>query len=209
MAPGPLHLCITRDAGKTCRPALDDVLALPGDKSPFDTAHYLETARIVHPTADQTLLWLQVASVHGGNGDQRVGRMALAYDPAHARFVPVYRKATSRNNNQDVRFITKGPLQGAIIAAEPTTDAPFAFWITVNRLARKGRYAPVLRYRSGTRYGDGNPLAVIDSEMPEILRRMQLWRPGSALPLPDHACPKPRLVARVLWCTDPPAAAPR
>ncbi|MDZ7282225.1 hypothetical protein N4G62_09315 [Sphingomonas sanguinis] len=206
-APGKLHLCLTRDGGKTCRPALDDLLTSPGQPNPFDEAHYLEVAKIVRPGADRALLWVQVASVHGGNGDQRVGRMALSYDRKAERFVPVFRQQTSRNNNQEVRFVEKGPLRGAIVSAVPTTDAPFGFWITVNRMNASGRYAPVLRYRSGTRYGDGNPLAAIDSEMPETLRRLKLWQPGRPLPLPDSACPKPRLIAHVLWCIDPSAKA--
>ena len=208
-APGKLHLCLTRDSGKTCRPALDDLLAGSDQPDAFDEAHYLETARIVRPSADRALLWVQVASVHAGNGDQRVGRMALSYDRTGDRFVPVFRQQTSRNNNQEVRFVETGPLRGAIISAVPTSDAPFGFWITVNRMNAGGRYAPVLRYRSGTRYGDGNPSAVIDSEMPETLRRLKLWHPGQALPLPDRACPRPRLIAQVLWCADPPAKAPR
>ncbi len=45
--------------------------------------------------------------------------------------------------------------------------------------------ARVLRYSGNTRYGkDGNPLAVIDSEMPETLRRLGLWKTGDALPVP-------------------------
>ncbi|HIV78570.1 MAG TPA: hypothetical protein H9899_13700 [Candidatus Sphingomonas excrementigallinarum] len=208
-APGKLHLCLTRDGGRTCRPALDDLLANPSQPGSFDESHYLESARIVRPSADRALLWVQVASVHAGNGDQRVGRMALSYDRAGGRFLPVFRQQTSRNNNQEVRFIEKGALRGAIVSAVPTSDAPFGFWITVNRMNASGRYTPVLRYRSGTRYGDGNPLAVIDSEMPETLRRLKLWQPGRPLPLPDRACPKPRLVGQVLWCTDPPAKAVR
>ncbi len=202
-APGALHLCITRDGGRTCRPALDTMLVTGDGKNVFDTVHYLEFARVIRPAPDRPLLWVQVASLHAGNGDQIVGRMALAYDRAGQRFVPVYAKRTGRNNNQDVRFIEKGALRGAIISAEPTTDAPFAFWITVNRIGRDGRYAPILRYRSATRYGDGNPLAVIDSDMPETLRRLNLWRPADPLPLPDGPCPQPRLIARVLWCTPP------
>ncbi|WP_343528388.1 hypothetical protein [Sphingomonas sp.] len=205
-APGALHLCITRDGGKTCRPALDDLLARGGGHDVFDTAHYLQVVRIIHPARDRPLLWVQVASLYSGNGDQVVGRTALAYDKAGDRFTAVYAKRTGHNNNQEVRYLDKGPLHGAIISAEPTSDAPFGFWITVDRLARDGRYAPVLRYRSGTHYGDGNPLAVIDSEMPEILRRLKLWRSGAPLPLPDGPCPKPHLVHGVLWCK-PPAGA--
>lgn len=36
-APGPLHLCITRDGGKSCRPALDAMLVALCEKSVFDT----------------------------------------------------------------------------------------------------------------------------------------------------------------------------
>lgn len=57
----------------------------------------------------------------------------------------------------------------------------------------------MLRYRSVTRYGDGNALAVIDSDMPALQRRLGLWRPGQPLPVPDR-CPAPRLVRGELWC---------
>ena len=138
--------------------------------------------------------------MYGVNGDQRVGRVMLRYDRASGRFVRVFQLVTGHNNNQDVRYIDKGPLRGAIVSAEPTPNAPFAFWITVRRMGADGRYAPVLRYHSRTRYGDGNALPVIDSEMPEIQRRLKLWQPGQPLPLPDRACARPHLVGRVLWC---------
>ena len=202
-APGQLHLCITSDGGRNCRPALDDLLHRTGTSSAFDTIHYLEAARIVRAAPDRPLLWVQVASLHGGNGDQLVGRAALRYDRASQHFVAVYRRVTGRNNNQDVRFITAGKLRGAIVSAEPTRDAPFGFWITVDRPGPGGRYTPVLRYRSVTRYGDGNDLPVIDSDMPEMLRRLKLWRAGEAIPLPDQPCPRPHLINKALWCTPP------
>ncbi len=199
-APGPLHLCLTRDGGKTCRPSLDDMVASPGDKGVFFQPHFLLAARIIHPRPDRPLLWVEAASMYGVNGDQRVGRVALSYDRARESFVRVFQLMTGHNNNQEVRYIAKGPLQGAIVSAEPTGNAPFGFWMTVYRLGSAGRYAPVLRYRSGTRYGDGNSLAVIDSEMPEIQRRLNLWRPGQPIPLPERACARPHLVRRILWC---------
>jgi hypothetical protein len=126
--------------------------------------------------------------------------MVLAYDQKQERFTSVYEKRTNKNNDQEVRYITDGPLTGAIISAEPTSDAPFGFWITINRLGPADGYRQVLRYRSATRYGDGNPLAVIDSEMPEILKRLGLWRPGTKLPHPPGECAKPRLIRQELWC---------
>jgi hypothetical protein len=58
----------------------------------------------------------------------------------------------------------------------------------------------VLRYRSATHYGDGNRLAVIDSEMPNIQKKLGLWKPGQKLPLPQAGCQRPRLVRTELWC---------
>ena len=54
--------------------------------------------------------------------------------------------------------------------------------------------------RSATHYSDNNPLAVIDSEMPNIEQRLGYWKSGVALPLPSGACPRPRLIRMELWC---------
>ena len=126
--------------------------------------------------------------------------MVLAYDQVQESFTPVYEKRVNKNNNQEIRYIDDGPLIGAIISTEPTGDAPFGFWITVDRLGPTGGYEQVLRYRSATRYDDGNPLAVIDSEMPGILPRLGVWHPGMKLPLPAGKCAKPRLIGQELWC---------
>jgi len=61
----------------------------------------------------------------------------------------------------------------------------------------------VLRFVSATRYGDGNPLAVIDAEMPNIQQRLGLWKPGQPLPTPtarDKPCTRPTLKRSALWC---------
>jgi hypothetical protein len=157
-------------------------------------------ARIVHPSAGQALLFVQVASLHSADGDQRVATQAFAYDRARDGFRPVYAYRTGWNNNQEVRYIASGPLKGAIISAEPTGGAPYGYWISVNRLAPGAVYRLVLKYRSATRYADGNSLAAIDSEMPTIEQRLGLWRPGLPLPLPAGPCPRPNLRHGALWC---------
>ena len=157
-------------------------------------------ARIVHARGNRPLLFIQVASQHSLDSDQRVGTVVLAYDQEHEIFTFVYEKRTNKNNDQEIRYIADGPLTGAIISVEPTEDAPFGFWITVNRLGPTDGYRQVLRYRSVTRYGDGNPLAVIDSDMPGILKRLGLRHPGTKLPLPPGECAKPRLIGEELWC---------
>lgn len=75
--------------------------------------------------------------------------------------------------------------------ASPTAIAP--------ALTLAQTYRQIQRYRSATLYGDGNGLGVIDSEMPNIRRRLGVWRPGMTLPLPPH-CPRLHLVRTALWC---------
>ena len=91
---------------------------------------------------------------------------------------------TGRNNNQATRFVESGPLQGDVIVDNPTENAPYTYWIEVYRAEDSGQYDRILRYRGLTHYGDGNPLAVADSEMPEILHRLGLWQTGDPLPVP-------------------------
>ena len=200
-APGLIRLCISADEGRSCKPNLDGLLLPSTGTDHFSDVHYLDNARIVRPRDDEALLLVRVSSLHGANGDQRTATAALAYDREQDGFTPVYEKQTGRNNNQEIRYIVGGPLQGAIISAEPTSDAPFAFWITISKREPGRRYEQVLRFRSATAYGDGNPLAVIDSEMPNIQKRLGLWRPGRPLPLPAKGCPKPRLVKMEMWCS--------
>jgi hypothetical protein len=198
--PGPVTLCLSKDGGHSCDPATATALVVDGKPDLYSEPHELRAVRIVHPRASRPLLLVQVGSLRSGDGDRRIGTQLFAYDRRADAFHPVYAHSTSHNNNQEVRYIDAGPLTGAIVAAEPTTDAPFGFWITIDRSDATGTYAQALRYRSATRYGDGNTLAVIDSEMPSIARRLGLWHAGQPLPLPASPCPRPHLVRAELWC---------
>ena len=202
--PGVITLCVSRDGANSCQPDLTAPLGSGrGDHDYYSDAHFVDKIQIVHPQGASAapLLIMEVSSARGGNGDQRVGIQALHYDPGQDRFVSVYKYQVARNTNDEIRYIPAGSLRGAIVSAEPTGDAPFGFWITVNQSSPGSRYRPVLRFRSATHYGDGNPLAVIDSEMPNIQRRLGLWRPGQPLPLPAKGCRKPHLVRMELWCS--------
>lgn len=200
-APGVIRLCVSPDDGRTCRPSFDKLLASDDKDDLFSQPHFLNDARIVHSRPDLPLLLIHAASLHSGDGDQRVATTALIYDDASDAFIPAYEKQTRRNNNQEIRYLETGPLRGAIISAEPTENAPFGFWITVSRIGPGNRYRQVLRYRSTTIYDDGNSLAVIDSEMPNLQQRLGLWHPGSKLPMPAGPCPRPHLIKQELWCS--------
>lgn len=143
---------------------------------------------------------LRTTNLPSGDGNQAVFTQLLAYRRQSDRFERVYAYQVGKNNNQEVRFIASGPLAGDVISAEPTSDAPFGFWIAVSRLGADQTYHQTLRYRSATHYGDGNRLAVINSETPNVEARLGVWRPGAPLPLPAGPCPKPRLAQMELWC---------
>lgn len=199
--PGAITLCLARVAGGPCDPAVATMLRWSGGGDDHDQPHELHRLEIVHPAPGRASLLIQAASLRGVNGNQRVGTDLYAYDRTLDRFRRVYHRQVGRNTNDEVRYVGSGPLAGAVIAAEPTADAPFGYWITVDRPAGSGDYLPVLRYRSATRYGDANPLAVIDSEMPMI--RHRLGERGWPLPASRPTCPRPRVVRGELWCGTP------
>jgi len=198
--PGALQLCLQKSPTEPC---LSEALRDPEPYSEWGP-HYLEAASPIYPQgrAAPPLFEIVTASTHGGNGSQLIVTYLLKYDRTRDAVERVYFHRSGTNNNQEVRFIEDGPLKGAMISAGPTSNAPFGYWIEVSRLTPERTYRQVLRYRSATLYNDGNPLAVIDSEMPNIERHLGIWKPGSPLPLRLGAgCLKPSLKHMELWCS--------
>ena len=139
-----------------------------------------------NPNQSSPLLFLKVCGEVSGDGDGAIAAALYMYDKGTDRFIRVFLNLTGRNNNQATRFVESGPLQGDVIVDNPTENAPYTYWIEVYRAEDSGKYGRILRYRGHTGYSDGNPLAVADSEMPEILHRLGLWHPGDPLPVPAH-----------------------
>jgi len=154
----------------------------------FDTPYHLFAGSVVYANRNKSnpLLFLKVCGATSGDGDCGIATALYHYDRAADRFIRVFLNLTGRNNNQVTRFVERDPLQGDVIVDNPTENAPYAYWIEVYRAEDSGQYGRILRYRGHTVYSDGNPLAVADSEMPEILRRLGLWHPGDPLPVPAH-----------------------
>jgi len=204
-APGALTLCLHRGLRGPC---VSDPVTLPLDAPTPDYAiawepHYLKTAKIVYPHGQDAppLLLIVTGSLNSGDGDQVVSTQLIAYDAGQDTFHRIFGQSTGHNNNEEIRFVVDGPLQGSVISAEPQERLPYGYWIVVHQLTSAGEYHQVLRYGSATHYGDGNPLAVIDSEMPNIERRLGLWKPGDPIPVPSgKACSKPILRHTELWC---------
>ncbi len=201
--PGQIQLCLRPAPSAPCDARLQNTLRAPTSKSDYFTQpHYLDAVRIVYPRGrtDPPLLFVQAGSLHSGDGDQLVSTQMLAYEDSQNRFVRIYQYTTGRNNSQEVRYIGSGSLKGDVISVDPTENAPYGYWVTVSILTPQYTYKTVLHYRSATHYGDGNPLAVIDSEMPNIEQRLGYWKAGMSLPVPLGACLKPRLIRMELWC---------
>lgn len=202
--PGVIHLCLRAKPSAPCDPSV--AMRQPPGPGNYNWSdpHYLNRAKVVYSGGNAIPLFLlQAATEYSGDGDQAVFTQLLAYDRDNDRFRQIYAHVTGRNNNQEDRFITSGPLQGTVISVEPTSNAPFAYWVSVQKPGPTLTYTQVLRYRSATRYGDGNPLSVIDAEMPNIELHLGLWHPGLPLPVPTsltHPCRNPRLIRTALWC---------
>lgn len=155
------------------------------------------------PRKRQPLLMVRTCTRPGTNGNCGVSTFLFDYDGKADRFQDVFFSFTGRNHNEETRFIDKGPLIGNVIVAEPTRNAPYTYWVEVYKRNASGKYARSLRYRGKTEYGDGNHLAVIDSEMPAILKRLKLWKPGQALPVPPKMpdrCTRLFMRKGVMWC---------
>jgi hypothetical protein len=207
-APGELVLCLYKGLGATC--LSDQVTPLTPSTTPDPVGwepHYALRADVVYPhgSGHAPLLLIVTGSLHSLNGNQLVCTQLLAYRATQDEFRRIYDKCTGHNNNEEVRFLADGPLRGSVISAEPQHSLPYGYWIEVNRLSHAGTYIRALRYRSATLYADGNPLAVIDSEMPTIQKQLGVWKSGDPLPVPASTsngkpCANPTLRKSELWC---------
>ena len=190
---GPLARCFVDELNPHCAYTTPS-----SDLGWFSTPVQLYSAEVVFAGADNTrpLLLIRSGSASGGDGGHSIYTELFAYDRRLGEFKSVFSNATGSNNNQKTRFMQGGPLRGDVIVDEP---AGCCYRIDVYRRGPSGRYASILRYRSHTVYGDGNPLSVSDSEMPEILRRLGLWRQGDELPIPHEGC-TPVMRRGEEWC---------
>lgn len=181
---GPLAQCFVNELVPHC------AYAMPHNASRlswFSIPLHFYSATVVFAGANHSrpLLLIRTAAAYGGDGSHAIFTELFRYDRRKNRFESVFSHSTGSNNNQETRFMEHGPLRGAVIVAEPTSTAPYAYWVSVYVRDKDGRYFDrAVRFRSATHYGDGNPLSVIDSEMPDILERLGKWMPGDPLPIP-------------------------
>jgi hypothetical protein len=205
---GALLVCFVKNDAPECSEKAilakyqeQNISFAPGER-PF---YELLASEIVYSGAKkaQPLLMLKTCTMHGANGTCGLSTFLFDYDRQADHFRLVFFNVTGRNNNQEARFVESGPLRGAVIVVYPTSNAPFTYFVEAYKRNTTGIYAQALRYRGRTGYGDGNRLSVIDSEMPEILRRLNLWKLGDPLPVPPKmpvGCARLTIRKGILWC---------
>jgi hypothetical protein len=206
---GPVSICFVKGAMPDCSDRV------PPDRVAYgNSAQYEENirpfyqflgGRVVYAASGKTkpLLLLGTCSFHGMNGSCGVGTQLYRYDPSGDRFDLAFFKTVPKNLNGVIRFVETGPLQGAVIVAYPTDNAPYTYWVEVYKQDTTGHYKQVLRYRGKTGYGDHNPLSVADSEMPQILHRFGYWKPGDPPPAPGEmpaSCKRVFMRGALEWC---------
>ncbi len=203
---GAVSICFVENGEPDCSEEMllakyrEAKISFVAGEHPF---YELFASDVVFSGPGRTLPLLRIKSCtnRGFNGNCGVSTFLFAYDRNADKFRVVFFNMTGRNNNEETRLVQSGPLLGNVIVAYPTSNAPFTYFVEVHKRTSDSEYSRVLTYRGTTGYGDGNALAVIDSEMPETLRRLGLWKIGDPLPVPPNTrCA--RLVMRkgVEWC---------
>jgi hypothetical protein len=203
---GPIAVCLVKALTPQCTGASKAHATLGSAPSWFFQPYEISDVRVVYGGQGRThpLLLVKTCSARGGDGSCNIETVLYQYERSEDRFRQVFANSSGgSNNNQAARFVEHGPLQGDVIVDYPTAHVPYTYWIEVYAPGRSGHYARILRHRGHTGYGDGNPLPVADSEMPEIMARLGMWKPGDALPVPQ---PLPAGCGRLVfdhgeeWC---------
>lgn len=185
---GPIATCLVKATVPQCSGTSKAYPTQWPAPSWYFQPYELSDARVVYggPRRTKPLLLMRTCSGRGGDGNCNIQTNLYRYHRQSDLFREVFtNESGGSNNNQATRFVEHGPLQGDVIVDYPTDRAPYVYWIEVYTASKSGQYARSLRYRSITHYGDGNPLPVADSEMPEIMKRLGLWKAGDSLPVPE------------------------
>ena len=196
---GAIHLCFQSRSEQICPP-------MGSVNQPGLYMNDIGRAEIVQVGATPLLLVVTEGAVTPFGHSFGVTTWVWAYRDATDSFDLIFSNGTGVTNNQERRFLEHGPLAGDIIVAlNPPwgSPPPYPYTITVYRRAGLGAYQQVLHYAARSREGDRNPLAVIDAEMPEIEKRLHVWRVGQPLPMPQRfpeRCKTPEMRHDVEWC---------
>lgn len=184
--PGNLYLCLVRNNVCNCFDSGFNIFVSSDIKS-------------LTPMLREPSLIVVLGIVTGGSTNGR-RTIIWMYNAQSDQFGRLFDDAADRGRNEEVRVITTGPLAGDIVISRAPEGAPYRYCIFVYRLVNS-RYVQILKYDGNSKYGDGNPMPVIDAEMAEIERRLHLWKPGDPLPTPVRTqCGRLVMKHGLEWC---------
>jgi hypothetical protein len=207
-----LHFCFIQNGKSTCpdicwlpNTVLGDGPTCPNQSgTEYNAFEGLDSFRSIGRTKAD-LIVAKVGWTGGGSAFWS-GPIIWAYNRHFNRFKKIFSAVENGSNNGEVRFISDGPLAGDVILNRLTSPWPYRYKIIVYRLVSSERYIKVLDYNGNTTEGDGNALAVIDAEMPEIEHRLGYWEKGDALPnippanIPSQCKTPIRIQKGLAWC---------
>ena len=206
---GPgLRFCFTHEGKRSCPRIIVPDCTVLADKSPCDDDKvplYFEKlfgVESVQPRYGAPLLVILAGSSGAGGPYQPYGPIVFAYRRSD-KFERIFTDTRSGNTNGETQVIVDGPLAGYIAEDSLTSNWPYAYFINVYAPTANGYYKQVLGYAGRSHEDDGNSLGVIDAEMPEIMKRLGVWRTGQALPVPANNplnCTDYTLKNGLEWC---------
>jgi hypothetical protein len=208
---GNLHFCFQDQSTKSCQEqcfpdgvVLDDRDTCGDGGILYNVYHWLRTYPAIG-TPKAALVVADVAWTGGGSGEP-TGPIVWRYDQNSNRFRRIFVAIEQPSSNGEVRFIDYGPLAGDVILDQLTRSWPYRYQITVYRLTEAVRYNEVISYAGQSKEGDGNTLAVIDAEMPEIEFRLSIpnsFQKPPVIPseyVPSTCAGRIYLKQKLEWC---------
>jgi hypothetical protein len=162
-----------RQAGERNADRHENIKLFPGERSFY---RLLECRLVFSKSEDQApLLLIRACTQRYGNCSCWISTLLYAYDRESDSFRSVFFGLTASDTKQATRFIDSGPLLGRVVVVTPASGADFGRVVEVYKRSVIGEYLRILVYCSSTCCGsDADPGSVIDSELPEILRRLGL-----------------------------------
>lgn len=151
----------------------EHIKLFPGERSFYSL---LESRIVFSQEGDRApLLLIRACTLRYGNCSCWISTLLYAYDRDSDSFRTVFFGLTASDTKQATRFGESGPLLGRVIVITPAASeqgAGFGQVVEVYKRSVVGEYLRVLVYCSRNRCTDADGASVIDSEMPEILRRL-------------------------------------
>jgi len=149
----------------------EPIKLFPGERG----FYRLLECRLVYskPEDRAPLVLIKACTLRYGNCSSWISTLLYAYDRESDSFHSVFFGLTASDTKQATRFIDSGPLLGRVVVLTPASGAHVGRVVEVYKRSVIGEYLRTLVYcRSTCCASDTDSDSAIDSEIPEILRRL-------------------------------------